>query len=113
MLRFSPKQLETARLGADMSREDLAFESRQFTAKKVSARSIRGYEKGEYVPGSDVLAALAKATGRDIEFFYANGSEQEAALSGDTFRERDGSSAGASRSRAAAKDADEAGGLAA
>lgn len=96
-----------------MSRADLAHAIRKSTELKASERGVRGWERDEYAPSAAAVAAIAQATGRDIEFFYANGDEQEAALPGDTFRERDGAGAGASRSRAGAKGAGEAGELAA
>lgn len=85
-MRFRPDRVTQARLAADMSRADLAFAVRALTGGdvKASERSVRGWEKGEYQASGTAVAAIAKATGHDIEFFYESGGEddeeEEAAL---------------------------------
>ena len=73
-----------ARLKADMSRADLAHAIRKATGNelKASERGVRGWERDEYAPSAAAIAAIAKATGNEIEFFYANGDNQEAGRRG-------------------------------
>lgn len=85
-MKANPKRIEAARLGADMSRADLAAALRRVTSGrlKASERGIRGWEKGEYAPSDGVIPAYALATGRPLDFFYADGdgadeSEEESA----------------------------------
>lgn len=77
MLAFSPKRFEQARLAANMSRGDLAHEIRLRAKSKASERHVAGWEKGEYEPSGTVVAAVARATGKDIEFFYEQGGEDD------------------------------------
>lgn len=81
---LNANQIVTARLGANMSRGDLAYEVRNRTGFKTTERNVRDWEKGVHGPRDGVIVAIANATGRDIEFFYEAGGdtddEEEAAL---------------------------------
>lgn len=83
-----------ARLAANMSRADLAHAIRTVTENdlKASERGVRGWELDEYAPSASAIAAIAKATNQEIEFFYG-GQEENEAPTGDPFR---GSSAASS-----------------
>ena len=74
-----------------MSRADLAHAIRKATGNelKASERGVRGWERDEYAPSAAAVAAIAQATDHEIEFFYANGNDQEAASS-EPFRGSDG-----------------------
>lgn len=82
----NPKRIKSARLAADMSRADLAFAVRRVSDGRIKAteRGIRGWEKGEYRPSDGVIPAVAEATGKSIDFFYAadpdDDEEDETAL---------------------------------
>ena len=75
-MKASPKRMEAARLSADMSRADLAAALRRVTSGrlKASERGIRGWERGEYAPSDGVIPAYAIATGKPLDFFYADES---------------------------------------
>lgn len=69
---FNPKRIESARLRADMSHADLAYEVRRVTSGRLkpTEQSIRRWIGGRHVPREGVIAAIAVATGQSIEFFY-------------------------------------------
>lgn len=81
-------KIKEARLGAKMSQDDLAFAVRRVTAGKLTpaATEISRYERDRHVPRAELVAAIAKATGRDLEFFLNESEEadpdEEAALQG-------------------------------
>lgn len=62
-MTVNPSRIREARLKANLSQDALA------RAVGTSQRNIVRWEKGEHVPRSEFLAAIAQATGRDIEFF--------------------------------------------
>jgi transcriptional regulator with XRE-family HTH domain len=77
-----------ARLAANMSRADLAHAIRTATGNelKASERGVRGWELDEYAPSSAAIAAIAKVTNHEIEFFYGEG-EVHAPPPGEPFRD--------------------------
>lgn len=84
-MKFSRHRFVKARLEAGLSQGDLAFRARQHNPDlKPDAAAISNYETGKHTPSANMLAAVAQATGRDIEFFYESGGEddleEEAAL---------------------------------
>lgn len=80
-------KIRNARQTANMSQDDLAFAARRASNGQVSpaATDISRYERGLHLPRADMIGAIAKATGHDIEFFLAESDEaepdEEAALS--------------------------------
>lgn len=64
-VRFSHERLIEAREAAGLSRQKLADE-----AGNVSARMIFEIERGRTVPGSEKLAAIARVLGVDMETFF-------------------------------------------
>lgn len=80
-------KIRTARLAKGMSQDDLAFAARRVTngALTPAASDISRYERGKHMPRAEMVAAIAKATGHDLEFFLAESEEsepdEEAALS--------------------------------
>lgn len=77
-LVFSPKRMKKARLRMEWSQSQLA------RAMDTREQNVNRWEQGLNVPGANVVARLAQATRRDIEFFYvevgAEDDEEEAAL---------------------------------
>ena len=70
--RLSPGRIVQARLAANMSRADLAYAIRSASGGQIKAneQSVRRWEKALHSPSADGIAAIAQATGHDIEFFY-------------------------------------------
>lgn len=62
-MTVNPSRIREARLKANLSQDGLA------RAVGTSQRNIVRWEKGHNVPRSEFLAAIAKATGQNIEFF--------------------------------------------
>lgn len=60
---FQRHRLRKARLAAGMSQEQLA------RVINTSERNIRRWESGSNQPRFESVAALAEATGRDVDFF--------------------------------------------
>lgn len=110
------ERIREARLSKDMTQDDLAHAVRRVSNGDVSpaATEISRYERGRHKPRADTLAAIAKATDRDISYFLNGASTiEEAALVGGGFRGGSGADVrsadgGARRARPGAK-----GGLAA
>ena len=75
----NPRRIESARLAANMSRADLAYAIRQSTGGQIKAteRGVRGWEKGEYKPSDGVIPAIAQATGKTVDYFYASDEDEE------------------------------------
>jgi transcriptional regulator with XRE-family HTH domain len=77
-LRFSPGRMRKARLRRGWSQSEFA---RQLN---TAEQNVGRWERGANKPGADAVAAMARATGHDIEFFYVDGDaeddEEEAAL---------------------------------
>jgi transcriptional regulator with XRE-family HTH domain len=65
--RFSPARMKEARLGAGFTHADLARQ----TGK--SETNVGRWERGQHEPRGAAVAAIARATGHDIEFFYTEG----------------------------------------
>jgi len=77
-VRFSGHRLTQARLAADMSQTDLAVAVRKASPRlKANPSDISRYESGKTTPGANVLAAIAKATGQEIDFFYEQGGDDD------------------------------------
>lgn len=89
-MKANPKRIELARLEANMSRADLAAALRRVTSGRLRAseRGIRGWEKGEYAPSDGVIPAYAIATGKPLDFFYAEGADESDDESAPLSRER-------------------------
>jgi transcriptional regulator with XRE-family HTH domain len=85
-VKIDGERIMKARLDAKMSRADLAHAIRTDTDLKASERGVRGWELDEYAPSAAAIAAIAKATGKDIEFFYSEGQEAQPPPGGDPFR---------------------------
>ena len=81
---FLARRLVKARGG--LSQETLAYKIRDISGGHLTpaATDISRYERGVYAPRMVMLAAIAKATGKDIEFFLNESDEadddEEAAL---------------------------------
>lgn len=75
----NPKQIEKARLAANMTHADLAFAIRSVTAGQLRAteQSIRRWINGKHKPSDGVIPAIAEATGQSLEFFYMADSDDE------------------------------------
>lgn len=69
--RFNPGRMKEARLSAGFTHADLARE----TGK--SETNVGRWERGQHEPRGESVAAIARATGHDIEFFYTEGDEEE------------------------------------
>lgn len=69
---LNPARIEKARLGANMSRADLAFAVRRVTngRLKPTEQAIKRWSQGRHLPSADAISAIATATARDIDFFY-------------------------------------------
>lgn len=86
IVKFNPSRVLDARLAANLSRGDLAHRVRTLSSDSIKSDSgtIRRWEKGLNEPSASAVACIAKATGKDIEFFYEQGGddelEEEAAL---------------------------------
>jgi transcriptional regulator with XRE-family HTH domain len=70
--------MRKARLRKDWSQADLS------RATGIAEGSLGRWERGEHEPSGSAVVLIARATGRDIEFFYVEASaeddEEEAAL---------------------------------
>lgn len=82
---LNPARIEKARLGANMSRADLAFAVRRVTSDRLkpTEQTIKRWAQGKHQPGGDAVAAIATATGHEIAFFYeqdGDDDEEEAEL---------------------------------
>lgn len=64
VLLFSPRRLTEAREGAKLTQSKLA---RRMDTRE---QNVTRWESGLNVPNANAVAAMAQATGRDIEFFY-------------------------------------------
>lgn len=84
-MKLSDK-IRQARLTRDMSQDDLAYAIRRVTDGKLTPATtdISRYERDRHAPRAEMVAAIAKATGHDLEFFLAESDEadpdEEAAL---------------------------------
>lgn len=69
---LNPQRLEQARLSANFSHSDLAFEIRRISggAHKPNEGLVRKWIKGQHKPSDGVVVAIAAATGQEISFFY-------------------------------------------
>lgn len=69
----NPERIKEARLSANMSRSDLAYEIRRLTKESIRAteRSVTRWENRVNAPSDGVVPAIAAATGKPIQFFYA------------------------------------------
>lgn len=78
-MNFSAARMLDARLAANLSRGDLAHRVRTISGDAIKADSstIRRWEKGLNEPGASAVGCIAKATGKDIEFFYESGGDDE------------------------------------
>lgn len=65
--RFNPARMKQARLGAGFTHSDLA---RQIGKSETN---VGRWERGQHEPRGEAVAAIARATGHDIEFFYTEG----------------------------------------
>jgi transcriptional regulator with XRE-family HTH domain len=74
---FLARQITRAR--GHITQEDLAYRVREVTGGKLTpaATDISRYERAVHAPRMAMLAAIAKATGRDIEFFLTEADEDE------------------------------------
>jgi len=79
-MKFSGARVTEARVGAGLSKSDLAFAVRRLNPDlRPDASAISKIERGDHEPKANLLAAIATATGRDIDFFYeAEGDDAEA-----------------------------------
>lgn len=59
---FDPRRLRKAR--ADRSVEDLA------SAAGVSGQTVRNWESGASEPPASALAAIARLTGKSLDYFF-------------------------------------------
>ena len=81
---YLSKQLRRAR--GSLSQEDLAWRVREVSKGQFTPAptDISRYERGVHAPRMAMLVAIAKATGKDIEFFLNESEEadpdEEAAL---------------------------------
>ena len=81
---FLARRLRQAR--GHLSQEDLAYKVREVSKGKLTPAptDISRYERSVHAPRMQMLAAIAKATGKDIEFFLNESDEgdddEEAAL---------------------------------
>lgn len=66
---FNPKRLTEARLLANMSRADLAYEIRK------SEQNIGRWERGEHEPRGETVALIAAVTGKPLDYFYSRDPE--------------------------------------
>lgn len=71
-MRFDGQALYQLRLRRDMSRADLATAVRSASDGRIKAteRGVRGWEKNEYVPRGEALAAIATALGCDVPTLF-------------------------------------------
>ena len=92
MSYVSGVRIREARLTAGMSRTQLAH------AIVTSERNIVRWETDRNTPRAEHLAAIAKATGRDMEFFYSEGQEA-VAPPGDPFSGSDGAASPSDRGK--------------
>lgn len=72
-MRLDPKRLIEARKSARLTQEELGDRIGK------AASQVSHYENGHYKPRPDALAAIARETGRTLEFFF-NADDEEAAL---------------------------------
>lgn len=69
--RFSRERMKQARLKAGFTHADLA----RHTGK--SETNVGRWERGQHEPRGESVAAIARATGHDIEFFYIDGDGED------------------------------------
>lgn len=69
--RFSPERMKQARLTAGFTHNELA---RQIGKSETN---VGRWERGQHEPRGESVVAIARATGRDIEFFYIEGDSDE------------------------------------
>jgi hypothetical protein len=81
---LNPKRIERARLNANLSHDDLAYEIRRLSDGRLKPNGglVRKWIKGQHKPSDGVIVVIASATGQDISYFYETDSEDdgEAAL---------------------------------
>lgn len=78
------RRIRDARLAANMSRTDLAISIRS------SERNIARWESGQNQPRISSVAAIADATGHDIDFFLSGSEEAEDDEESDSMKTLDG-----------------------
>lgn len=76
-MRFSGQAMYQLRLKKDMSRADLAVAIRRASGGKIKAteRGVRGWEKDEYVPRGDAVAAIATTLEVDVTALYVDNGD--------------------------------------
>lgn len=70
-MKVNGERIRNARHAAGMTQKALAH------AIGTGERNIPRWEKNQNEPRAEHIAAIAKATGRSIEFFYAAGGEDD------------------------------------
>jgi transcriptional regulator with XRE-family HTH domain len=70
-VHFSGRRMRKARLRKDWSQADLA------RATGLPEGSLGRWERGEHEPQGAAVVLIARATGRDIEFFYVEGAADD------------------------------------
>jgi transcriptional regulator with XRE-family HTH domain len=70
-VHFSGRRMRKARLRKDWSQADLA------RATGLPEGSLGRWERGEHDPQGAAVVLIARATGRDIEFFYVEGAADD------------------------------------
>ena len=78
----SGDRIYQARLAANMSRSDLAYEIRRLSKgrHRTEPSLIGRWETGQNTPSANLLPLIAKATGKSMDFFYteeATSAEEE------------------------------------
>jgi transcriptional regulator with XRE-family HTH domain len=79
-MRFAGRRVTEAREAAGLSKTDLAFRVRRLNHElRPDASAISKIERDLHDPSANLVAAIAQATGQDIDFFYeAEGEDGEA-----------------------------------
>lgn len=72
-------RIRAARRARDLSQEALAHAVWRVTSDRLTpaATDISRYERGKHAPRAEMIAAIATATGHDLEFFLNDSEEAE------------------------------------
>jgi transcriptional regulator with XRE-family HTH domain len=70
-MKVNPYRIVAARLGAGLSRDELAIRAR------TSARNIARWEKEGIQPRGEHITAIAEATGQEVGYFFSEDESED------------------------------------
>lgn len=74
---LNPNRIAEAMRTRKMTPDDLAYEIRRLSQGTVrtTARNVQDWVRGKHEPRASVLPLIAIATGKTLDYFFANGED--------------------------------------